>query len=756
MQTIVKTQTNTYTITTGRGILKSLRSLLPFTEGKKVMIVTDDNVARYHLNAVKSEYPEAHVFVIEHGEGSKSFQNAERIAEELAKHGFTRADYVFALGGGVVGDLSGFVSSIYMRGIPYVQIPTSLLAGIDSSVGGKTAVNIAYGKNLVGRVYPPSAVVFDLDTLSTLSKDFFLDGTGEAVKYAVLDKDIFSMMEEGDLSKNLEEIVDACVRYKKKIVELDENESGPRRLLNLGHTLGHAIERETGLRVTHGVAVASGLDLIVRACENNGLLSSADGARIRALLKKYGLPKGAYRVGDLVKHVAVDKKTVGGVVNLVTVHGIGDCRIEPVPLERLFDFFSTKAVISPGGLSGVVEAIPSKSYAHRILLCAALSDGETEIEGLYPSEDVLATIRCVRELGARIDYDGKSKAVVAGPARANKGAIFDCGESGSTLRFLLPVAAAVGAEGTFFGRGRLPDRPLTDLTAALRAAGATFSSDRLPTELSGRLESGTITVDGSASSQYVSGLLIALSVFPERRTLRVIGRKVSESYIGITLSVLREFGVDWKKTSDGYEKGEGVLVTPRKILVEGDWSNAAFFLAAGAVGDGAVTVKGLRYPSAQGDSKVVDILRGFGAEVEQKRGEVTVRPSRVVGQSVDLKDCPDLGPILSVVAACAEGETVFNNVGRLKIKESDRLLSIIQTLRSSGIVAETDGEILCVKGGKPSYADYDGYGDHRMVMSEAILSLKSGGEIEGIRAVNKSYPDFFEDFSRLGGKYVRV
>ena len=168
MQIQVKTQTNRYTITTGRGILRSLRTLLPFAEGKKVMIVTDENVAPLYSDVVVSQYPDASVYVVPSGEESKSFVNAEKIANALAEKGFTRQDYVFALGGGVVGDLAGFVSSIYMRGIPYVQIPTSLLAGIDSSVGGKTAVNIAYGKNLVGRVYPPSAVVFDLNTLDTL------------------------------------------------------------------------------------------------------------------------------------------------------------------------------------------------------------------------------------------------------------------------------------------------------------------------------------------------------------------------------------------------------------------------------------------------------------------------------------------------------------------------------------------------------------------------------------------------------------
>lgn len=752
MQIQVKTQTNRYTITTGRGILRSLRTLLPFAEGKKVMIVTDENVAPLYSDVVVSQYPDASVYVVPAGEESKSFVNAEKIANALAEKGFTRQDYVFALGGGVVGDLAGFVSSIYMRGIPYVQIPTSLLAGIDSSVGGKTAVNIAYGKNLVGRVYPPSAVVFDLNTLDTLPEHFYLDGMGEAIKYALLDGEIFGIMERSPADPS--EWIDRCILYKKAIVEQDENESGLRRLLNLGHSFGHAVERESGLTVTHGIAVAQGLRMIVDLCAGPfGCLSSTEEKRIVDLFEKYGLARPAYRMSDLVKHLAVDKKTEGEEINLITVHGIGDCRIEKKPLAEIARFGAERIAVKPAPLAGTVEAIPSKSFAHRILLCAALCGGETVVSGLYPSEDVLATVRCIRALGVDVRYDGVSRAVLSGRPNVSS-ATFDCGESGSTLRFLLPIVAALGIDGTFCGKGRLSERPIESLMEALRSCGV--KTERNPLTVSGKLTSDVVKVDGSLSSQFVSGLLLALSIDEAPKKLIVTGKKVSESYIKITLSVLRAFGVDWDKTSDGYEKKGGKIKRLPAVSVEGDWSNAAFFLVAGAIGKGPVTVKGVSDVTEQGDAVVVDCLRAFGAKTECDKNGATVFPSDLHGAEIDLTDCPDLAPALAVVAAFADGKSVFSGVDRLKIKESDRLQSIIEMLKNVGIRAEENGEKLTIFGGKPTAGKHDGKGDHRMVMAETVLCSVTGGEVAGIDAVNKSYPGFFADYTKLGGIYERI
>ena len=350
MDTVVTTSTNVYPVRTGYGLLDDIKKHLPFdVTGKKVMVVSDDSVAKIYLDKVCAQLS-AIPFVFPHGENSKSFAYAEKITSALAENKFTRSDFIFALGGGVTGDLSGFVASIYMRGIPYVQLPTTLLAGIDSSVGGKTAVNIPYGKNLVGRIYPPKAVLYDLKTLSTLPSEYVRDGVGEGLKYAILDgNELFDIMERcaptgGDYLGNftdddLERFVDLCVGYKKRIVEADENENSVRRLLNLGHTLGHSLERKSNLTITHGVCVSMGLKLIAEASYRQNFLSKNDRDRIMNLLDKYGVTDCPYHIKELVGEVAVDKKTVDNAVNLVTIHGIGDCRITNVPLSELEDFF---------------------------------------------------------------------------------------------------------------------------------------------------------------------------------------------------------------------------------------------------------------------------------------------------------------------------------------------------------------------------------------------------------------------------------
>ena len=341
MNTTVKTSTDNYSVITGYGLLNNIATLLPDdAKGKKITIVTDDIVAPLYLDIVKNSIPSALTFVIPNGEKSKSIEYAEKISNFLAENNFTRKDYVLALGGGVVGDLAGFVSSIYMRGIPYMQLPTTLLAGIDSSVGGKTAVNIGFGKNLVGRIYPPEKVIFDLNTLKTLPENIMLDGLGEGLKYAVLcGGELFAIMESGLDDNNIERFVDLCVEYKKKVVQKDENEQNLRRLLNLGHTIGHAIERESDLTILHGVAVAMGLRMIALASCKNGFLSKDDCDKIVVLIDKYKVPACPFDMEKLLCHVSVDKKTEDGAINLVVIKKIGKCDIVKVPLQNLREFF---------------------------------------------------------------------------------------------------------------------------------------------------------------------------------------------------------------------------------------------------------------------------------------------------------------------------------------------------------------------------------------------------------------------------------
>lgn len=343
MKTTVTTSTGEYPVITGHGILKDFADLTQICrEGTKAAVVTDDNVAPLWLDRLLSVLPDGTLrYVIPHGEKSKNWTLAGELLEKLAADGFCRDDTLVALGGGVVGDITGFVASVYMRGVPYVQVPTTLLAAIDSSVGGKTAVDLKAGKNLAGRIYPPKAVVCDLDTLATLPRSEWKCGLGEAVKYAVLaGGEIFDIMERGAGAENLERLIDLCVDYKRRIVEADENEGGLRRLLNLGHTVGHAIEAESALGFPHGVCVAMGIKVIARASVSAGYLPKDEYLRISALLQKYGFPECPYPLRSVIMHAAHDKKISGGKINAVVIRGIGRCETVPMTLDELKEFVS--------------------------------------------------------------------------------------------------------------------------------------------------------------------------------------------------------------------------------------------------------------------------------------------------------------------------------------------------------------------------------------------------------------------------------
>lgn len=309
----------------------------------KVAIVTDDVVDNLYSAVVESSLKRSgykvYKFVFKNGEESKNICTYGDILSFLAENTFTRTDCVLALGGGVVGDIAGFVSATFLRGIKYVQVPTTLLSQIDSSVGGKTAIDLPSGKNLVGAFYQPSLVICDVDALVTLPDSVFDDGMGEAIKYAILDKDIFDLFAfDGG---NLDKLIYLCIDYKRKIVESDERESGDRKLLNLGHTIAHGIEKLSSYKIPHGRAVAIGLLVVAKACLNKAYVDEQTFDKIQKLLtENLGECDLPFDIKQVLECALSDKKRSGNDISLVTIHGVGDCRIEKIPVGDLMEFFS--------------------------------------------------------------------------------------------------------------------------------------------------------------------------------------------------------------------------------------------------------------------------------------------------------------------------------------------------------------------------------------------------------------------------------
>lgn len=415
-----------------------------------------------------------------------------------------------------------------------------------------------------------------------------------------------------------------------------------------------------------------------------------------------------------------------------------------------------KIKISPSKLKGTVRAIPSKSDAHRILIAAALSDSDTVVDCNTVCEDILATADCLSALGADIKIaDGK---ITVSPIKLPpKKAELKCRESGSTLRFMLPVSAALGVDSVFSGSGRLMSRPILPLRREMENKGVEFTPPwQFPIETKGKLESGKYMLHGNVSSQFVTGLLFALPLLDGDSTLRLIEPIESRPYIDMTVSTLKKFGIEITENENVFTvKGNQKYKSPKEISVEGDWSNSAFFLTAGALGEG-VSVTGLNPTSLQGDKAVLDVLSQMGAKVEWNGDTVKVSGGELKGVSISAENIPDLVPILSVAGAAAKsGLTVITNAERLRLKESDRLAALGECLNNIGNPnAETDDGLVIWSGETLWGGEVFSFNDHRIAMSMAIASCAAAGDIiiRNAEAVSKSYPDFFEDFRALGGK----
>ncbi|MBI4361278.1 3-phosphoshikimate 1-carboxyvinyltransferase [Candidatus Micrarchaeota archaeon] len=404
--------------------------------------------------------------------------------------------------------------------------------------------------------------------------------------------------------------------------------------------------------------------------------------------------------------------------------------------------------IIPGSLEGAVHAPASKSHTHRALICAALAKGSSQIKGALVSDDTLATARGLSVLGAKLDKDH-----VDGTYTLEKGGTLQCQESGSTLRFLLPVACLSKQSCTLVGTGQLPHRPVKPLANALNALGADVQTQNggLPALTQPGLKGGRCTLPGHLSSQFVSGLLFALPLCKNDSTLNITGPLQSKPYADLTKQTIQAFGVDVKEEDGKYHVPGNQQYQPQKIQVEGDWSSAAFWMVAGAVG-GDVHVTGLESKSLQGDKAVAAILEKMGADVQETANGVRVTQSPLQGVEVDVSNIPDLLPILSVAACFAQGTTRFYNAERLRLKESDRLGGMAEELSAMGVTLQEKQDELVIRGGKAlKGTTLKSHGDHRIAMSLVIAALHAKGEseLDDADCVAKSYPGFFSDLSKL-------
>lgn len=420
--------------------------------------------------------------------------------------------------------------------------------------------------------------------------------------------------------------------------------------------------------------------------------------------------------------------------------------------------------LTPTNLTGTVHIPSSKSMGHREIICAALAQGESTVGNISMSKDIAATIAGMTALGASFTPLAKAGERAAfqitGALPHVVDNIIDCGESGSTLRFLVPLGAICQEPLTFLGSGKLPTRPLEPYYNIFKQQGLSYKpyteTVNLPLTLQGPLQSGSYTLPGDVSSQFISGLLFALPLLQGDSSLEITGKLESQSYIEMTLGALRKYGVVIEHDNyRHYSISGGQQYKPCQAQVEGDFSQIAFWLVAGTLGK-TITATGMNMASLQGDKAILNLLQQFSGALTIEEGSVTAQPTATTGTVIDATDCPDLIPVLTVLAAVSKGHTEIVNAGRLRIKECDRLAAMATSLNKLGAKIVEKPEGLSIEGVRHfTGGTLDCWNDHRIAMSLAVASIKCTEPLilTGTECVKKSYPDFWQDFAHLGGRY---
>ena len=416
-----------------------------------------------------------------------------------------------------------------------------------------------------------------------------------------------------------------------------------------------------------------------------------------------------------------------------------------------------KVKIYPSQCSGEINIPPSKSMAHRAIICASLSNGKSIIDNIAYSDDILATIQGMKSLGAKIKKNNNMLEIegISDFSQINNLTI-DCNESGSTLRFFIPIFSLTNKKITFKGKNRLLQRPQKIYEKIFKEQNFYYFQDDQKIEIYGSIKAGTYTIDGNISSQFISGLLFTLPLLSKDSTIKINPPFESKSYIDLTLDMLKTFGIEAKFIDDltifipGNQK-----YLPTNYTVEGDFSQLAFFAVLGSLNN-SITCKGLKLDSKQGDKEIIEIIKKCNLKVEEIENGYRFFKGIPQNTNINLENCPDLGPILTVLSACGNGDFKIYNAQRLRLKESDRIEAMEMELKKLGVTISSDNNNIYITGDDNynSCNEVFGHKDHRIVMSLAIMAtlLDKPLTIEGAEAINKSYPSFFNDLSSLGIK----
>lgn len=736
------------------------RDLLENIKSSTYVLITDTNLFSRYVPPFEAGFNDAVAkstelgaarlltYAIPPGETSKGRETKADIEDWMLSQQCTRDTVIIALGGGVIGDMIGYVAATFMRGVRFVQVPTTLLAMVDSSIGGKTAIDTPMGKNLIGAFWQPCRIYIDLAFLDTLPVREFINGMAEVVKTAAIwDETEFAALEENatailhtirsrsDASPGgldpirhiLKRIVLGSARVKAEVVSSDEREGGLRNLLNFGHSIGHAIEAILTPQVLHGEAVAIGMVKEAELARFLGILSPGAVARLVKCIASYELPTSLLDkrivkltagkecpVDVLLEKMAVDKKNEGRSKKIVLLSAIGktyEPKASVVEDRAIRIVLSSSIRVIPGvptGLSATVIPPGSKSVSNRALILAALGSGSCRLRNLLHSDDTEYMLTAIAKLGgATYSWEDAGEVLVVqgkgGKLSASSAPLY-LGNAGTASRFLTSVVALCSpsdvSSTVLTGNARMKVRPIGPLVDALRSNGLNITyleqehSLPLRVDAAGGLAGGVIELAATISSQYVSSLLMAAPYAKHPVTLRLVGGKpISQPYIDMTISMMSSFGVDVQRSREDpntYHIPIAVYKNPAEYTVESDASSATYPLAVAAITGTTCTIPNIGSKSLQGDARfAIEVLRPMGCTVKQTDIATTVT-GPLIGTlkalpHVDMEPMTDAFLTASVLAAVADGKTKITGIANQRVKECNRIAAMKDELAKFGV-----------------------------------------------------------------------
>ncbi|KAG6012683.1 hypothetical protein E4U54_007360 [Claviceps lovelessii] len=718
------------------------------------VLITDTNLHDIYVPSFCSWFKSSRMaadvrlltYAIPPGEASKSRETKAEIEDWMLLQGCTRDIVIIALGGGVIGDMIGYVAATFMRGVRFVQVPTTLLAMVDSSIGGKTAIDTPMGKNLVGAFWQPKRIYVDLAFIQTLPVREFINGMAEVIKTAAIwDEDEFIFLEQSaaeiiscvrskskdrlaSIKHILTRIVVGSAKVKAQVVSADEREGGLRNLLNFGHSVGHAIEAILTPQLLHGEAIAIGMVKEAELSRFLGILRPHAVSRLSKCIASYGLPTSLQdkrvvkltagkrcTVDTMLQKMAVDKKNDGQKKKIVLLAKIGktfEQQASVVADKDIKTVLSSSIIVRPGipsGLNVTVTPPGSKSISNRALILAALGSGSCKIKNLLHSDDTEYMLSAISQLGGAsyswhdageiLEVEGKG-----GDLKASRDELY-IGNAGTASRFLTSVLALCSpsqqtGSTVLTGNDRMKVRPIGPLVDALRLNGVEIEylerEKSLPLRVYSRggFPGGLIELAATVSSQYVSSILMAAPYAKRPVTLRLVGGKpISQPYIDMTISMMKTFGVSVTKSTseaDTYHIPLGTYNNPPEYIIESDASSATYPLAVAAITGTTCTIPNIGSSSLQGDARfAIDVLRPMGCSVKQDEFSTTVSgpaPGQLKSLlHVDMEPMTDAFLTASVLAAVANGKTCITGIANQRVKECNRIAAMKNQLAKFGV-----------------------------------------------------------------------